>query len=384
MSRTAPHLPSPDSTGWPRIAVIGAGIAGAACAGALARAGAAVTVFDKSRGVGGRMATRCVQWVDGDGAERSAQIDHGAAQFDAHRPRFRAAVKRAEAAGCVAAWRQHVYAAWPNSTRRDRFIPVPNMPALCRHLLADVPLRAGQAVQRLHRAAQGWLLALADGSSAGPFDQVMLAMPPAQAALLLAGHQDEWADALAAVRMAPCWTLMAVTDDVDWPWDAAEPERGPLALVLRNDRKPGRDALLGLASWTAHATPAWSAAHLEDDAAAVIEALRAALQSLLPRPLPGAPPVAWRHVSAHRWRYALPPPAAAGAPEWWWDASLGLGVCGDAFGTGTVEAAWCSGDELADNVAAWLEAGSAGRAVAALKLGTTHTPAPSPLAQGVH
>ena len=375
---------APAGHGPPRIAVIGAGIAGASCAAGLVRAGAAVTVFDKSRDVGGRMATRRVYGVDADGAERSAQIDYGAPQFAAHRPRFIAAVRRAEATGCAAAWRQQVYAPWPAPALRDGFVAVPNMPALCRHVLADVPLRAGRAVQRLHRDALGWQLALVDGSSAGPFDQVMLALPPAQAALLLAGHQDEWADALAAVRMAPCWALMAVTDDVDWPWDAAEPERGPLALVSRNDRKPGRDGPLGLAAWTAHATPAWSAAHLEADCAAVTEALRAALASLLPTPLPGARPTTWHHASVHRWRYAVPMDAAQGGPEWWWDARLGLGVCGDAFGNGTVEAAWCSGDELADTVAAWLEARSAGRAVAALKPDTAHAPTPTRLAQGVH
>jgi len=41
-----------------RIAVVGAGIAGLACARKLIDAGHAVRVFEKSRGVGGRMATR--------------------------------------------------------------------------------------------------------------------------------------------------------------------------------------------------------------------------------------------------------------------------------------------------------------------------------------
>ena len=41
-----------------RIAVIGAGIAGLACAVELARADARVTVFERSRHLGGRLATR--------------------------------------------------------------------------------------------------------------------------------------------------------------------------------------------------------------------------------------------------------------------------------------------------------------------------------------
>jgi hypothetical protein len=197
---------------------------------------------------------------------------------------------------------------------------------------------------------------LADGQVAGPYDQIVLALPPAQAALLLAGHHDRWADALAAVCMQPCWTLMALTEDVDWPWDAAEPGRGPLAWVARNDRRPGRSAPRGTATWVAQATPAWSAAHLEADPDEVAEQLRDALNALLPGRLADGQPLRWHHSSLHRWRYALPAHGSVDGRECWWDAELGLGVCGDYFNGGNVEAAWRSGDELADTVAAWLEA----------------------------
>jgi predicted NAD/FAD-dependent oxidoreductase len=339
----------------PRIAVIGAGAAGASCAASLLSAGFDVVVFDKSRGVGGRMATRRAHWTDTEGRTRSAEFDHGAPHFDVSRPRFRAVVDRAAARGCVAPWRERVYAAFPAARIRHRVVPVPNMPAFCGHLLDGVPLRLGHAVTRLHRMPDGWQLILADGGSAGRFDQVVVALPPVQAALLLAGHHDDWANALAAVRMAPCWTLMAVTDDVDWPWDAAEPERGPLARVARSDRKPGRrsgdDTAPASTGWVAHATAAWSADHAEDDPASVRDALCAALERLLP----GSQPRRWHHAGVHRWRYATLAQAAAGGFECWWNAALGLGVCGDSFGDGTVEAAWCSGDELADTVAAALD-----------------------------
>ena len=60
-----------------RIAVIGAGMAGLACAHELLRADAKVTVFERSRGLGGRLATR----RQGDLA-----FDHGA-QFVTARSR---------------------------------------------------------------------------------------------------------------------------------------------------------------------------------------------------------------------------------------------------------------------------------------------------------
>ena len=378
----------------PSIAVIGAGIAGAACAAGLAAAGWQVTLFDKAREVGGRMATRQAAarmtsdagLEHGDSAQRSdsayvagvggvsatsgANFDHGAQQFTAQSPRFRALLARAEKLGRVARWQQRVSANFPASTLRERFVPTPDMPALCRHLLEAVPVRLGHHVQRLYRGPFGWQLALANGGSVGAFDQVLLAMPPAQAALLLAGHQDDWADALAAVPMTACWTLMAVTDEVDWPWDAAEPDRGPLALIARDDRKPGRLVEPGRARWVAHASPEWSAQHLDDDPSTVATALRAALLAQLPpsRSTPsavtagavsatgaaGAAPV-WHQSRVHRWRYAtLAQPSVAGT-DCWWDRELGLGVCGENFGDGTIERAWSSGDELADVVAAGLE-----------------------------
>ncbi len=340
----------------PSVAVIGAGIAGAACAASLLRSGCRVTVFDKSRGVGGRMATRRLRWCDADGAEHEAAFDHGAQQFSARHPRFRACVGRAVEAGVVSAWQPRVHRSGPVPFAKQAFVARPGMPALCRHLLAGVPVLLEQSVQRLQRGSEGWRLVIDGGESVGPFDQVMLAMPPAQAALLLAGHHDGWADHLASLRMDPCWTLMAVTDEVDWPWDAAEPPRGPLAWIARDDRKPGRRAPDGRAVWVAQATAAWSAAHLEEDPAAVADALRDALAALLPARWSAVSdgrwqrrPVHWHHASVHRWRYALPAALStdpATRVDCWWDAARGLGVCGDFLGGGGVEAAWRSGDEL--------------------------------------
>ena len=365
MQAHAPLHIAPAATpanGAVHVAVIGSGLAGAACAAGLQRAGAWATVFEKSRNVGGRMATRLADWRDASGDETSVTFDHGAQGFTAIRPRFKAVMARAIAAGCVSEWRPRVHAAWPVETARC-LVATPTMPALCGHLLAGATVHLNRTVRRLQRAADGsWFVATDGMPLAGPFHHVALAIPPAQAAVLLAGHQDAWADALMAQRMEPRWTLTAVSDDVDWPWDAAEPQRGPLAWVLRNDRVPGRTAPAGLAVWTTHATADWSAAHLEDEPQAVSDALQSALRAQLPTTGIGGRPVRWHHADVHRWRHAVP--ALDGDDRFdsdasWWDESLGLGVSGDFLGGGGVEAAWHSGDELADWMAASLERSNA-------------------------
>jgi renalase len=369
----------PDSI---HVAVIGSGMAGAACAAGLLSAGTQVTLFEKSTTVGGRMATRCASWTDRDGAQQSVTFDHGAHYFTRTRPRFKAAMSRAMAVGCVSEWHPRVHKAWPVQAGRC-LVATPTMPALCGHLLAGTTVHLNRTVQRLQRTADGsWYVATDGAPLAGPFHHVAMAVPPAQAALLLAGHQAPWTDALMARRMQPCWTLTAVTDDVDWPWDAAEPDRGPLASVLRNDRVPGRTAPAGVALWTAHATAEWSAAHLEDEPQTASAALQSALQAQLPTMDSGGRSIRWHYVGIHRWRYARPVGANARLErdECWWDEKLGLGVCGDFFKSGGVEAAWQSGDELADCMAASFErkevAGGNGSTLRAPSRATSSIPPP--------
>lgn len=337
------------------VAVIGAGLAGSACAAGLAQGDAHVTLYEKSRNVGGRMATRRAWWLDAQGAEQAVSFDHGALSFTPLRPRFKAAMARAVTSGCVAEWSPRVHAVWPGVAGRH-LVGAPTMSALCGHLVAGSNVQLERTVRRLQHAADGsWYLVVEGVPLAGPFQQVVIAMPPAQAAVLVAGHHDQWADDLMSRRMEACWTLMAVTDEVGWPWDAAQPERGPLAWVLRNDRVPGRTAPPGLAVWTAHATPEWSAAHLEDEPQAVCAQLQSALAAQLPTVRSGNPPIRWHHAHVHRWRYARPAVDGSDGVDgngFLWDETLSLGVCGDFLAGVGVEAAWHSGDELADCMAA--------------------------------
>ena len=330
------------------VAVVGAGPAGAACAAALHAAGLAVTVFDKSRGVGGRMSTRRTRYTDAQGVEHTVHFDHGAQHVGARHAAFLQLMQAAVQAGCAVPW-QPVVDGEATTPSRQRFLPVPGMPALCQHLLRGVTVQLQATVSALQRTPQGgWALTLAEHAAEPlPFDQVVLAMPPAQAAVLLAPHDAAWAEALRSVVMNPCWTLMAVSSAAplaSLAWDAQVPAAGPLAWVSRNHRRPGRATPPGCASWVAQARADWSQQHLEDDPQQVTTALLAALADSVGQPLDV-------HYSAvHRWRYALPAATASAAtatpPAPWWDTALGLGVCGDGLGGPDVESAWMSGDAL--------------------------------------
>lgn len=327
-----------------RVAVIGAGMSGATCARRLADAGHAVQVFDKSRGVGGRLATRRVSWTDDDGCAHDVSFDHGAPAFTARSPDFARFAEQARREGWLMRWAPVLA---PGSHEAldspTLWLPAPDMPALCRHLLGNVAMHLSCAVDALRRDARGWQV-LSEGEAVGEgFSRVVLALPPQQSAPLLQPHRADWAQQARALPMLPCWTLMGVADGADeLGWDLALPARGPLAWVVRNERKPGRAGAPGRAHWVAHATAEWSQTQLETGAADVQALMQTALAQSLGRPL------TWRHVGVHRWRYASAPRADARVPgRCWWDASLGLGVCGDAWGGAGVEGAWHSGRALA-------------------------------------
>jgi len=320
----------------PLAAVVGAGLAGASCAHALHEAGWAVRLFDKARGAGGRLATRRASLVGAGGAEQGVALDHGCIGFTAHSPAF--------AAFCaeLPRWRPRPAPhGAPLDERAELIVPAPDLPSLCRGLIADLPLRTGSEVRRLHRDAGGWRIDVGDEL----FDAVLLAIPPAQAMPLLAPHRHDWAQRAALVPMQPCWTLfgVAAATPADAGWDLLRPRQGPLAWVMRNDSRPGRaPAAAGDAHWVAHASPSWSREQLEQAPETVTAALDAALAAALGHPLD------WRLRQLHRWRYATPV-AQAGQPraQAWWDAGLGLGVAGDFLGGGGAEGAWLSGRALA-------------------------------------
>lgn len=326
------------------VAVIGAGIAGATCSHALTLAGHSVHVFDKSRGPGGRLATRRVEWLDQNGQARTTRLDHGAVGLTVRSEGFRSFIDQALRAGLVTEWAPtQSTGSLPLEDGGRLYVPMPDMPSLCRHLLEGAAATWSFTVGHLHRSPYGWQVGAGSDCHPAYFDAVVVALPPAQAAPLLGPHRPDWVRHAAVVCMQPYWTLMGIADaSQPMPdWDLARPPSGPLAWVLRNDARPGRERVPGQAHWVVHARTGWSRRHLEEPAAWVMQQMQASLCEWLGRP------VDWHHCMVHRWRYALPQAHRAAPVEpCWWDATQGLGVCGDFLGGCGAEGAWRSARAL--------------------------------------
>jgi predicted NAD/FAD-dependent oxidoreductase len=311
-------------------AIVGAGLAGLACARVLTEAGVAVRVFDKGRAPGGRLATRRAETADG----RRLGFDHGAQYLTARGGTF-AAILASHAVP------------WPAvADRAGAHVGAPGMSSLPRALAAGLDIAASRSVVGLERRGEGWAVSHRAGDVARGLppdggaaeeaivDAVAVAVPHAQAAPLLPGAL---AAELAAVRVAPCWALLAAFAAPLAAPDTLRPTGGPIAWAARDSAKPGRTA--EAECWVVHAGPEWTRAHLEERPEAIAPLLLAALAERA-GPLP---PVL--HAAAHRWRYALVE-TPLGAPCLA-DPALRIGACGDWCLGPRAEHAWDSGAALA-------------------------------------
>ena len=341
----------------PRVGVIGAGIAGLAAARTLADHGLQVTVFDKSRGVGGRLATRR--------RDSQHQFDHGAQYFTARDPRFSRYVQSWVQDGVVAPWMGRIVELKAGGNiageklGTPRYVGVPGMNGVAKHLAADLDVRLDHTITKVQRDDDAWSLKkLASDQDDrrdldsqfldSQFDVLIVNCPAPQAAELLGGH-SEIAQQAASVQMQPCWAVMLVSGQLaDLKFDGAFINEGPLSWIARDTSKPGRCPdtanVWGTANaWVLHASPKWSAEHLELSADEVLPLMLEALEKAT-----GVSLNQIDHAVAHRWRYAIP--ANPLQDECLWDPIAGLGACGDWCGGPRVEGAFLSGMAMAGTI----------------------------------
>ena len=343
--------------GTPRhIAVIGAGISGLTAARALQDQGQRVVVFEKSRGQGGRAATRRVDHLS---------FDHGAQYFTARHPAFSRTVDAWRKQGLVDIWHARngkivLGEIQPAAVGQERLVAVPGMSALGRNLAEDLAVHNAVQVGPPQRVAGRWRLSDNSGASLGEFERLVVGIPAPQACRLLTKAAPGVAAQAAAISYQPVWAvLLAFETGAIAGVDTLHFDGGPLGWAANNGSKPGRESR----TWVLHATPGWSETRLNDDPDRVAMALVKEFCTSTGREYGSI-----GYMVAHLWLYArVINPLYTGAL---WDPELGLGVCGD----------WCQGDGIE-------HAFLSGRAVASRMLAhpadaTAHKPAsglPPPL-----
>ena len=318
------------------IAIIGAGMAGAACASQLAQQGQQVIVFDKGRRAGGRMSSKRTE---------HGYLDLGAQYFTARDAAFIAQCQHWLAAGIITPWHGSLaqFAGGIVTASADdsvRYIGVPSMQAPVAALLSSITVQTHSQIDQLAFDGKSWQL-FSRGVSLGQYTQLVLAIPQPQAAELLQtaiSFGPALEPIFATSALLPCWAVNLQLAQSPWPYDGIFAKAdSQLSWLARQSSKPGR---CQGEHWLLHFNTAFSQRHLEAASNEIADHALREIRQLAGQPLSAVV------THCHRWRYAQQNPAY---PQYGmlYRPELALGLAGDWLNGGRVENAWLSGVQLA-------------------------------------
>lgn len=301
------------------IAVVGAGMAGLTCARQLQQAGDRVVVLEKSRGVGGRIATRRLH---------ETLADHGTCYLTPKGEAFRGFVEHLVAIGVVQSWTDTVHELSPAGTlsespateRYPRYVAPDGMTAIAKSLATNLDVRFSHLVQSLALVEKThWHLTVQrtdpDQTKATvtiTAKAIVVAIPAPQAAVLLQSLPSDvlpeaFLQQVQSVTFVPCLSVMAgYAPDRQQDWYSQYPDVRSLTFL-----KDGNLSWFGLDSskrtvsqrtvFVVQSTPAFAEQYLDaiDLQAAGYQLLKRSAEKLAPwlaKP-------DWLQV--HRWRYAF-------------------------------------------------------------------------------
>jgi renalase len=310
--------------------IIGAGMAGLSAALELQKNGWGVTVLDKGRGVGGRLATRRIE---------NGRADHGAQYFSAKIPEFQKFVSDLQSAGIVSEW-PPVGGIFTN----PRFVGTDGMNAIAKYMAKNLTLKTNEKAV-LICGNKNECEVVTESGATYKANRLIVTAPVPQIEALLKDSQIELNEneraAFHSVQYAPCIAVMVVLKQKS---KIPNPgflkfDTGPVAWVADNFQK---GISLHTHTITIHASAQFSEERLELDQTETAQMMLDSVKEWI-----DVETIAT--LSVHHWRYSLAEKRHS-APFVVCNESFPILVGGDGFGMGNVEGAFVSGLQMAESL----------------------------------
>ena len=322
-----------------RIAIIGAGISSITIAQNLKKI-ATVSIFEKSQGVGGRMALR-----------RSApyEFDYGAQFFTTKGSHFKKFIEPLIKNNIIKRWDARFAEFIGNKLLRTtswdveypHYVGSPGMNSIAEYLSKDLNIKLNtRASKVVKNTANDWELFDDNSNNLGKFDWVISTAPAIQSAEILPAYFKYHKDLLDR-KMVGCFSLMlGFKKPIPLLWDAALIRNADISWISINSSKPDRGNSF---SMLINSTNAWAENHLSDDSQSVISYLNRETSRIIGHDTSNAD-----HIDLQAWHSANI--SKQTQSELLIDCDNKLAACGDWITQGRIESAFDAGFMMAQEI----------------------------------
>lgn len=300
---------------------------------------AQITIFDKSRGIGGRMATRRTEKYN---------FDHGAQFFTAKSEEFQGLCRQAQKDGVIDLWNADFVEITGREVTNSRkftadhphYVGTPQMNSLCKYLAQGLDINLEQKITKIDFKDKKWVLQNDQDEKFEDFDYLIIAIPSHQALDLINEGVKDY-QRIKEVKMLGCFALMVgLKEDPKLDFQAALVKESIISWISVNSSKPQR---AGGSTILLNSRNSWAEENMENDP----ELLKCQLLEELIN-ITKVDRQIIDHIDIHRWRYANIGKQNGGS--FIFDEKQALGICGDWLIHGRVEAAYQSGGDVAEKI----------------------------------
>lgn len=321
-----------------KVAIIGSGISGISLAKILEQK-ADITLFEKSRGVSGRLSTRRAD---------SYVFDHGAQYFTIRTDEFRNFLDPLFKFGAVQEWKPR-YMRFNKvldiksellEDEEIRYVGSPNMNSICKYLSEGLNIRLNTKIISMKKG-QKWTVFDEHGNEYNDFDWVISTAPSPQT-MQIFPKEFKYYESAKSINMTGAFALMlGFNQHLKHRFDAAHILNSDISWIAFNNTKPSRP--LDNASIVIHSSEQYFNANINNELDNIILNLSREAEYIIGNDLTSA-----EYKSLHPWRYATVATSPKLPPLI--DTDLFIASCGDWCVGGRVEGAFTSAYNTANKI----------------------------------